>query len=307
LTRIDLHSHTTHSDGVLTPEALLARAANAGVTHLAVTDHDTVTGLLDAARAAAAHCVELVPGIEVSVTFNGRECHILGHNIAPLFEPLVRWSEERAIERRARIERIVVWLQGKGLRITIEDVLQEAQQKTLARPHVARALLKLGYVSNFQDAFDKYLARREINDLKWSRPTSREAIDLIHSAGGTASVAHPGANRISRAELKSLADEGLDAVEAFHLDHPGTQSGAFVRWAKDFGLHWTGGSDFHGGPGFMVELGGIVTPPDQWSALNERARARSTDPAIAQARCEFLAASRIEVLTKEHVPDDARS
>lgn len=307
MTRIDLHSHTTHSDGLLTPEALLARAAAAAVTHLAVTDHDTVTGLADAARAAAGHGITLVPGIEISATLNGRECHVLGHNIIPTHAALMSWCAEREHERRARIERIVVWLQGKGLRITMEDVLQEAQERTLARPHVARALVRLGYVDSFQDAFDRYLARREINQLGWPRPSTADAIELIHAAGGTASIAHPGANKISKAELKGLAEEGLDAVEAFHSEHPATQSGAFVRWARDLRMHWTGGSDFHGGPGAMVELGAISTPEEQWTALCERAQSRSASPELAVARVKWAAASGIELLSTEQSVVDARS
>lgn len=271
---IDLHAHTTHSDGLLSPHTLVDTAVRHGVKALAVTDHDTVSGLLDATRHARSVGLELVPGIEVTSAFNGREIHILGHFVVPTQPELVAFSERMRGERRRRVERMVMKLQGVGLRISLEDVLAQSSGTTLGRPHVARALMAAGEVDHMQEAFDRYLSRGRPGWVERERPEADAAIRLIHEAGGTASIAHPGVDGISKNELGGLAHLGLDAVEAFHPRHPPSQAEAFQRWGTSIGLLTTGGSDFHGPESETSHPGAGKARERDFRLLEERAEER---------------------------------
>lgn len=273
---IDLHSHTTHSDGLLSPEALLALARARGVKTFAVTDHDTVSGLADAAQAAAAEGVAFVPGIEITAGFNGREIHVLGHFIVPTEPTLVAFCESMRQERQQRIVRMIASLEKAGVSISLEDVLEQSSGKTLGRPHIARAMVAKGLVDHMQDAFDRYLTPGRPGWVERRRPEWDEAIKLIHGAGGTASIAHPGSDRIGTQELKTLASKGLDAVEAFHPRHPPSQAEAYVRWGNECGLLATGGSDFHGPESENSHPGLMSAPARDFERLREQAAERQT-------------------------------
>jgi len=273
--RADLHSHTNASDGTLTPFALVQRAIERKLTHLAVTDHDTVEALAEA-RTVAGTQLTIVPGMEASCEFHGREIHVLGHFFDPAAPTILAWQSSRRAERRTRIEETVARLQKDGIRVTMEEVEAEAGGPTLTRPHIARVLVRKGYVRTFQAAFDRYLSD-EIAKRRRPSPPVESAIAAIRAAGGTTSVAHPGVNGLSRQELKDLAVLGLDAVEAHHADHPPTQVDAFVRWAKELNLHVTGGSDFHSPPERKedVEVGCRLAPPVEFEQLRALAAIRA--------------------------------
>lgn len=272
--RIDLHSHSNRSDGLLAPAALVRRAADRGVTHLALTDHDAVDGIPEA-RAAAPDGLCLVGGMEVTTGFNGRELHVLALFLDPATPEIVAFCAAARAERAVRIERMVERLAGHGVRLKLEDVLAEANGATLARPHLARTLVRYGYVDSLQRAFDQFLAPGMPGHVDRQRPSVAEVVRLVRGAAGVTSLAHPGVNRISRYELAELAGLGLDAVEAVHPDQPPNQAEAYERWGRALGLRTTGGSDFHGdGPGSHGPPGTATTPVAEFEALSALAAGR---------------------------------
>jgi predicted metal-dependent phosphoesterase TrpH len=271
---IDLHSHTLHSDGERSPAQLLAEASAAGVKVLSVTDHDTVSGIAECIAAADLVGVRLVPGIELSCELHGREVHILGHFLDPRSEALLRLAAGMLAERRERMERMIALAQGMGFTaVTIERVISFSGGENLGRPHLARVLIECGHAASMKEAFDKFLRSRGPLWVDRRRLSIAQAIELVHGASGTASVAHPGANGISRQELKTMAEAGLDAVEALHPDHVPNQDEAYERWAEELRLFITAGSDYHG-PGVQPgrKLGDRTLSPDRFAALEERAR-----------------------------------
>ena len=276
---IDLHSHTRHSDGDRTPAQLLAEAAAAGVEVLSVTDHDTVSGIAECREAARAVSVRLVAGIELSCDLHGREVHILGHFLDETSPALGKLARAMLQERRERMERMVARAASTGLSgVTMEKVVARSGGDNLGRPHLARVLVDCGHAHSIKDAFDRLLHPRGSLWVDRRRLSVEEALEIVHGAGGTASVAHPGANGISRQELKSMAEVGLDAVEAWHPEHPPNQAEAFTRWGEELGMLATAGSDYHG-PTVQPDrkLGDRFLAPERFAALEERAaRWRST-------------------------------
>lgn len=273
---IDLHSHTLHSDGQRTPAELFAEAKAAGITVLSVTDHDTVSGLAECAQAAERFSMRLVTGIELSAELHGREVHILGHFVDPTSTALRALADEMLAERRERMERMVARAQEAGMKITMDAVIAHSGGENLGRPHLARALVAAGYAQSMKDAFDRYLKSRGTLFVDRRRLSAQAAIELAHGAGGTAAVAHPGANKISRQELTLLADMGLDAVEAYHPEHVPNQAEAFDRWAGELRMLVTAGSDYHG-PAVQPDrqLGDRSLAADRFAALEARARANA--------------------------------
>ena len=273
---IDLHSHTLHSDGDRSPEHLLAEAAAAGITILSVTDHDTVSGIAECRAAAKRHGVRLVPGIELSCELHGREIHILGHFLDETSPALGRLAAGMMQERRERMERMVSRAQEHGFTaVTLERVVAASGGENLGRPHLARVLIDCGHASSVKDAFEKFLKTGGPLWVDRRRLSIAEAFEIVHGAGGTASVAHPGANGVSRQELRGLAEAGLDAVEAYHPEHPPNQAEAFERWAAELGMLVTAGSDYHGPtvqPG--RKLGDRWLSAEKFAALEGRAASR---------------------------------
>ena len=272
---IDLHSHTTASDGELSPEDLLARARAAGVTTLAVTDHDTVKGLARAQAAAGAQGIRLVPGIEVSAEAEGREMHVLGHFVDPTEPGLASYSERLGDERAVRMGRMVERLNQLGFPLTLEEVERIAAGAHLGRPHLALALLARGYVTSTREAFDRFLADGKPAYVGRFRLPAEEAIAMLHRAGGTATVAHPGSSKVSSYTLERLAKAGLDGLEIFHPDHVPSQREAFLRQADALGLVPTAGSDYHG-PRVTPDraLGMVSLDPSHLARLEARAASR---------------------------------
>jgi predicted metal-dependent phosphoesterase TrpH len=273
---IDLHSHTTASDGEHSPEALLALARAAGVTVLAVTDHDTVSGLKRASAAAEAEGLGFVPGIEVSATAGGREVHVLGHFVDATEGGLARYSDRLRGERAARMGRMVERMQELGFPVTLDEVERIGGGAHLGRPHLALALLNRGYVSSTKEAFDRFLADGRPGHVDRFRVSAEEAVQLLHAAGGTATLAHPGPSKVTPPTLQALAASGLDGLEVFHADHVPSQREAFLRTADALGLIATGGSDYHGArvsPGRTP--GGSTTPPEAFARLKARAEAHA--------------------------------
>jgi hypothetical protein len=243
---IDFHSHTTASDGQHTPEELVAMAVAAGVTTLAVTDHDTVGAVARARVAARAHSLTIVPGIELSAVLNGREVHVLGHYV-DIDEPsLASFSESLKVERRTRMEQMIAKLKAMGVPVTMGEVEALSGGDNLGRPHLARALMDRGWVGSVKEAFDRFLGAGRPANVEREPLETLTAIQMIHRAGGTATLAHPGVSKVEGHELTQLRREGLDGLEVFHSDHVPSQREKYLRLGTELGLIPTAGSDFHG-------------------------------------------------------------
>ncbi|MDX1623768.1 MAG: PHP domain-containing protein [Gemmatimonadota bacterium] len=266
---VDLHAHTTISDGALSPEELVRRAAERGLSAIAVTDHDAIDGVAPA-RAAAPPGLEVMAGTELSCRIDGREAHILGYRIdpgdGPLRDALARFARDRDHRAREMVER----LNELGVEVDFADVERASGEGTIARPHVARALIDRGHVDTYDEAFDRFLGRDRPAFVDKPRLDPSEACALIRGAGGIASLAHPGSFR--RDDLiPALVEAGLEALEVRHTSHSAAQARHYERMARTMDLLPTGGSDFHGTPGHRARLG---TPevPESWArALVARA------------------------------------
>lgn len=243
---IDLHSHTTASDGELAPAEQLALAASKGITVLAVTDHDTVAGLGAAHEAARRLGVRLVPGLEVSTRLNGRDVHVLGHFVDPAHGELSAFEARLRQEREARMAQMVEKVRALGFPVTLEMVRELADGATLTRPHLARVLVELGYVTSPREAFSRWLGDGRAAYVPHRELAPADAIALIHRAGGTATLAHPGLSRIDPLELETMARDGLDGLEVMHSEQPPSQREKLAALAEKLGLVATAGSDYHG-------------------------------------------------------------
>lgn len=246
--RVDLHSHTTASDGRSTPDALAAAAAAAGVDVLALTDHDTVAGCEPTARACAALGVRFLPGIEITAVADARDVHVLGYFFDAAHPPL---AEFLAAQRRQRVDRVREMgarLRRHGADIDIDAVLAPAVEdtaKAVGRPWLARALVARGYVRTVPEAFDKWLSAGCPAFVPRIGASVSEVIARLHEAGGIASLAHPVFVKRD-AWIPRLVDEGLDALEAYHSDHTPADTARYLAMAEAHGLLVTGGSDYHG-------------------------------------------------------------
>jgi predicted metal-dependent phosphoesterase TrpH len=269
---VDLHTHTTVSDGYLEPEELVERAERQGLSVLAITDHDTVDGV-ERARAVAPVSMQVIAGAELSCRIEGREAHILAYGVgageASFRAALKRFGEQRV----ARAEEMVARLNSLGLELEFKEVVTISGDGTIARPHVARALVARGYVGSVNEAFERYLGWRRAAFVEKPRLEPREAIDLIRSAGGVASLAHPGTFR--RDDLiPVLVEAGMEGLEVRHTEHSAARTVHYERMARDLDLLPTGGSDFHGTPGHRSRLG-FPEVPEHWvEALVARIQAR---------------------------------
>ena len=278
---IDLHAHTTASDGSDSPAELVRKAAALGLAAIAVTDHDTVSGLAAAAVEAVAVGIEFVPGVELSVEDERGRFHLLGY----LFDPANAKLAETLITLRAsraeRNRRMALKMTELGLAVTMDDVLAEAGDggEVVARPHFARALMKKGIVSSVQEAFDRFLATGKPLYLPKEGLTPRDAIALLHKAGGIGVVAHPGlipmGDDALAARIASLASEaGLDGLEVYYSQHSPLQTERFARIAEANGLVMTGGSDYHGLAKPHVPLGVVTAGAPAREVLLDRMRER---------------------------------
>jgi len=274
--RIDLHIHTSVSDGSLEPAELVRAAHAAGLSLIAITDHDTTAGVPDA-LAAAPPQLRVIPGIELSCTDEGAEIHILGYFIDPNDTVLSDFAHGAVEWRRQRIHSILERLDALGVRVSIDDVLAAAGKghKALGRPHVARALLRKGYVSSFSEAFDQYLAQGSPAYVPTRRLSPAEAIVMIHDAGGLAVWAHPSMESLEENAAR-FASMGLDGIECYRPQVMSPQRRSLESVARRHGLLRSGGSDWHGAwngllgtfavrpaeVGRLLERGGVALPEE---------------------------------------------
>ncbi len=260
---IDLHTHTTESDGTYTPHQLIEAATKAGLEALAITDHDTFAGYEQALPYAQAAGLPVYCGIELSTALGNpkqRTAHLLGYFPNGAASHGFRdWLAGMQAARRDRNQRMAQRLQSLGLDVHIDEV--NALGRSMAgRPHFARLLVQKGYVGSQQEAFDRYLDEAAPGYVDREEPTLEEAIRLINDAGGVSSLAHPVrlGKRDATAEeelIKKMADEGLKAIEVYHSDHTEQDTARYLGYAQKFGLKVTGGSDFHGDNKPSIRLG----------------------------------------------------
>jgi len=274
---IDLHSHTTASDGQHPPAELIRLAHQAGVRQLAVTDHDTVAGLVEARAAGTTLGVEVFAGIELSAFLGGREVHVLGHFIDPANAALAELSSKLRVERRTRMEQMVSKLAALGVPVTLGEVEAFSGGENLGRPHLARALVERGWVGNVKEAFDRFLGNGKPAFVDRDRLPAARAIALIHGAGGTATLAHPAVSKVERHEIAELAKQGLDGLEVYHSDQSPSMRAKYLAIAGELSLVPTAGSDFHGAEVAPDRhLGSADMSPAAFAAL--RARATGSRP-----------------------------
>ena len=260
---VDLHAHSTASDGALSPAELVAQAAAAGVRTLALTDHDTFAGLDEATRAADALGVELIPGVEISVRHRPGTFHLLGYFSASAPRPLADRLQEMLARREDRARKILDRLDALGAPVEWDDVRARAQG-AIGRPHIAEALVAAGHVPDRQTAFDRYLGNRAAAFEPSRGLDANEAIDLVRASGGAAVLAHPFSLALGRRQLTAtiqrLAARGLAGIEVHRADHLPDQFRTLHALAGRHDLIPCGGSDFHRN-GEWRNLGATGRPP----------------------------------------------
>lgn len=257
--RIDLHVHSNASDGTFTPSELVRYALEKGLSAMALTDHDTVSGVEEAVQAAAGSGLLLIPGVELSAEYRGRDIHILGLFLDYKSERLQAYLEEFKTIRDERNVKMAERLTAHKLPVTIEEMKEEYGDAVLTRAHFAKMLKKKGYVRSYEEAFDRFLGDGKPCYIPRERITPEGAIALIHEAGGLAVLAHPLLYHLGMEELKKLLELlkgcGLDGLEAIYSMNEGRDERRMKELAAEYGLFVSGGSDFHGATKPHIDLG----------------------------------------------------
>ncbi len=267
---IDLHLHTTASDGRSSPGELVDLAVRAGLTVMAVTDHDTTAAVADVRAIAADRGIESITGIEITAVFNGRDVHMLGYFFEPRHAGLMAFLAGQRRARLARVEAILERLTELKMPLNFKPQLDLARRQTglsLARPHVARAMVSAGFARDVRSAFDQWLGEGRPAFVERVGPSPAAVTAAVHAAGGLVSLAHPGRTRIDE-HIPALVADGLDALEVFHSDHDEASVSRYREMAAAHGLLATGGSDFHADPASSISVGASVLPLDQWQVLH---------------------------------------
>lgn len=273
---IDLHTHSTYSDGVLTPAALVRRAASRGVSLLALTDHDETGGLEEAEQAAFEVNILLVPGVEISVAWNGHTLHLLGLDIDPHAPELADGLASIRHSRGERAVRIAAQLDAVGVPGSLPGAARHAgNSAAIGRSHFARFLVEQKHVRNTSDAFRRYLGAGRCGYVPPSWPELAQAIDWIHCAGGQAVLAHPDRYRLAPRVMQSLFEVfGQSGGDGIEISSDGRfKASAQIRPARQFGFALSSGSDFHAPGKYVADLGDVTEIPTGVPALWQRLRA----------------------------------
>lgn len=269
--RIDLHTHSTASDGKLRPSEVVRLATQSGVRVMALTDHDTTDGVVEAQQAGCEMGVEVIAGVEINSEGDHGDAHILGYFVDPA-EP--RLQEQLEAIRDARVGRargMLKKLAALGMPLEWEAVLAMAgDAASIARPHIARAMIEAGYVATTQEAFDQYISNEAPAYVNRLRMTMSEAVGFIHGAGGVAVMAHPAESRLVHL-ISQLVEAGLDGIEVYYPRHTPEQQSELLALAQRYNLVTTGGSDFHtlNDPGHG-QIGCVEVPPGTVEKLKAR-------------------------------------
>jgi predicted metal-dependent phosphoesterase TrpH len=259
---IDLHLHTTASDGMLAPAALVERAQILGIKTLSVTDHDTMAGVPEAAGSAATHGLEFLPGVEITAVHERRDVHVLAYFLDPSPPGLEPFLAAQREDRRGRARKMSALLAHLGAPIDVEGLIAaaDAAGQSVARPLVARALVDAAHVADVQTAFDRWLADGKAAYVPREGASPADVVRLVSRAGGITALAHPGL--LGRDELiPSLAQAGLGALEVYHSEHDTAAQSHYAKLAAQHGLAVCGGSDFHGDGHHRAKYFGQVSLP----------------------------------------------
>ncbi|MGC9324527.1 MAG: PHP domain-containing protein [Desulfomonilia bacterium] len=254
----DLHVHSTASDGDLSPEQLVDAALYAHLHTIALTDHDTLSGVAEALRTGSAKGITVIPGVEISAVFDPGTLHILGY--FPRYpDGLEKSLEEIQRARAHRVPKIISKLNDLGIALRIEDVEASSSDSQIGRPHIAKALIAKGYVQDFEEAFSRYLAKGKQAYVEKEKMTWEKSIDLIRHHGGLPVLAHPFTLNLSAKDLLSftgdLKNAGLAGIEVLYPDHTRSQKKLYRRIAQTLDLFITGGTDYHGPSSNSVNIG----------------------------------------------------
>lgn len=257
--RIDLHTHSTVSDGTYTPAELVWYAKEKGLQVIALTDHDSIDGIAEAEAVGRKVGVEVIPGVELSTEFPEGAMHLLGLFVDRTAPSLLRRLAVFQAARRERNPKIVKKLREIGFKITEEEVSAAAGCGQAGRPHFARVLMEKGYVQSIAEAFEKYIGDGGLAYVKKPQPSPEAGIALIHEAEGVAVLAHPNTLRLPVEKLgplfERLAQAGLDGIEVYYSTHTSEETARYERLAAEWNLAKSGGSDFHGEHKPQIDLG----------------------------------------------------
>ena len=268
---IDLHLHTTASDGRLTPGQLVDLAAACGLRVMAVTDHDTTGSVADVQQCARAKGLEAVAGIEITAVLDGRDVHMLAYFIDVADAAFQRFLVSQRAARVARLEAIGERLAELGMPVQLEAALALGRLQSsvsVGRPQAARALVAAGHVKDMNQAFDRWLGTGRPAFVPRVGPPPVDVIAIVHAARGVVSIAHPGRTQIDD-HLPGLRAAGLDAIEVYHSDHDEATTARYAAMAGELGVLVTGGSDFHD-PASKLRPGSVTLPWRHWDRLVAR-------------------------------------
>jgi len=290
--RVDLHLHSTFSDGSYTPEQLVAAARERGLMAIALTDHDTTDGLDRFLAAGRTEGISAIPGIELSVAVPRGTLHVLGYGIDPAAPALQECLKGVRDGRTARNRRIFERLRKDGMDLSWDEACARTQGGVMGRPHIADLLVEKGYVKDRRRAFSRFLARGRPAYVERERLPSGEALAVLRAAGGVPVIAHPVSLHLTgtklHALLQALQAEGLMGVEVYHPKHPARRQARLRQIAESLGLLMTGGSDFHGDrvPAASLGFAGpVAVPLSVWPPLQE-AMAQNTPERTAHDATE---------------------
>jgi predicted metal-dependent phosphoesterase TrpH len=268
--RIDLHMHSTFSDGLFTPTELVEKASDEKLSAISLTDHDCLDGLPEAIQAGSAKGVEVIAGVELSCEYQGRDLHVLGYGVDPRDESFQEMLRKFRETRYKRGLKIIEKLNALGIAIEPAEVLAKAGDGALGRPHIAAVLVEKRIVAKAGEAFDKYIAEGGPAYVAKYKMSAREAIDYIRRAGGLAFIAHPGVFLENADELLDLIAKGFDGIEVYHPTHSATRAAELRSIAEEKGLLISGGSDFHGFAGRETVMGTLDIPYEILEKIRER-------------------------------------
>ncbi len=273
---IDLHIHTNCSDGIHTPEEVLERVREKKLTAFAITDHDTLDGYLGVQALLLENDPRLISGVELSVSFENQDLHLLGYLFDHTNSALNNALKEMQRRRSLRGQQMVEKLNRMNVGITIEDVRAVSGQAPVGRPHVAEVIFNSGFTNTYEEAFEKYIGDGKPAFVPKVNFSPAEAIMLIHKAGGVAVLAHPAINETYR-HIEMLTGLELDGIEAFHPAHKQWHIDTFKHMAEQYRLIVTGGSDFHGREGRYGDIGSQHVPEKYLVLLQSRAQQRKAN------------------------------
>jgi 3',5'-nucleoside bisphosphate phosphatase len=262
---IDLHSHSNISDGIMTPSELVSHAAKNGVRMLALTDHDDTSGLADARIAATSHSIQLINGVEISVTWRNRTLHIVGLRVDPEYTPLAEGLQQIRAGRHLRAQGMAASLDNAGIEGSLEGAYRYAQEGIISRTHFARFLIEKGLAKDMRAVFKKYLVKGKPGYFEHRWADMEQALGWIIQSGGTAVIAHPGRYDLGRTNMLLLMEEfrnlGGSAIEVVTGSHSVDQYQEFARLAQQFSLQASLGSDYHGYGLSHMEMGRLPELP----------------------------------------------